>query len=208
MPVQVVGNVAYPDVRGMDQATAEATLAALQVFWTYADPAYSSTVAQDLILTQSPDPDITSEINPDPAVTTVTLTVSLGTEPPLELEDGGLNSRPRKRYYVEIDHQRFEVTSPSHAQALLDRAKEVAQAHAQELAEKAVQRKRKPSKKPVPLPTPQISSPNPELKGVIRDARTQINEVYRQAAMQAELALLFAQRLAEEDEEETLLLLM
>lgn len=76
MPVQVVGPIAYPNVKGLDQASAEATLEASYIQYSYGTAAYSSTVDEGEILTQDPDPDVTSEI--DPAVTTVTLTVSLG----------------------------------------------------------------------------------------------------------------------------------
>jgi len=84
----------------------------------------------------------------------------------------------------------------------------VATRHAKELAEQAVQKSRKVGKKPVALPTPQISSPDPELRNVIREARQKINAVYRQAAIDTELALLMARKLAEEDEEEAILLLL
>jgi hypothetical protein len=114
----------------------------------------------------------------------------------------------RKRYFVEIDDQTFEVRDAQHAIALLERAREVAARHAQELAAKAVQTTRKVGKKPIPLPTPRIASPNPELRQAVQRARKAINQVYRETALDAELALLLARRLADEDEEEALLLLM
>lgn len=116
--------------------------------------------------------------------------------------------RKKRRAYVEIDGQQFEVTGPDHAKALLDRAREMAQSHARELAAKTVPASRKVGKKPVALPTPRITSPDPELREVIREARQAINTVYRQAAIDTELAVLMARKLAEEDEEEALLLLM
>jgi hypothetical protein len=91
---------------------------------------------------------------------------------------------------------------------LLDRAREVARAHAQELAADAVQSSTKTGRKPLALPTPKIASPNPELKPIIQNARKAINAVYREASIDTELALLMARRLADEDEEEALLLLM
>lgn len=78
MPEQVIGPIAYPDVRNLDQGAAEATLSASFLAFTYGDSAYSATVSAGSILTQSPDPDTTSTVNPDPNVTMVTLTVSLG----------------------------------------------------------------------------------------------------------------------------------
>lgn len=116
-------------------------------------------------------------------------------------------STKRKRYFVEIDGQNFEVDSPSHAQALLERARDMAARHAQELAQTTVQVSRRVGKKPIALPTPRITSDAPELKEVVREARQKINEVYRSAAIGAELALLMA-RAIEEEEEEAILLLM
>jgi hypothetical protein len=127
---------------------------------------------------------------------------------PPETPDVTPAGRKTRRYFIEIDGQTFEVRDAQHAQALLDRAREMALAHAQELAAKAVQTSRKMGKKPVALPTPVIRSPDPELAPVIRRARKAINEVYRGAAIDAELALLLARSLADEDEEEALLLLM
>jgi hypothetical protein len=116
--------------------------------------------------------------------------------------------KKKRRYVVEIDGQQFEVESPSHAVSLLDRAREVARSHAEELAAKAVSTSRKVGRKPVPIPSPRISSPDPELREIVREARKAINAVYKTAALDTELALLMARRLAEEDEEEALLLLM
>lgn len=116
----------------------------------------------------------------------------------------------RRRYYVEIDGQPFEVRDAQHAQALLDRARELARTHAQELASEIVSREtiRKTGRKPVALPTPKITSPDPELRQVVQQARMAINEVYRSAAIDTELAVLLARQLSDEDDEDALLLLM
>lgn len=118
--------------------------------------------------------------------------------------------KTRRRYYVEIDGQPFEVADVEHARALLDRAREIAKSHAEQLTRETVSREtfRKLGKKPVAIPTPRISSPNPELRQIISEARTALNEVYRSTALDTELALLLARRLAEDDEEEAILLLM
>lgn len=125
----------------------------------------------------------------------------------LEVIPAGRKTR-RRRYYVEIDGRPFEVSGAEHARALLERAKETAQAHAEQLAREKVPTVIKRGSKPVALPTPKITTNDPELKQVVHEARTQINQVYRNAAIDAELALLLARRLAEEDEEEAILLLM
>lgn len=119
----------------------------------------------------------------------------------------------RKRYYVDIDGETFEVSSPEHARALLERAAEMAQQVAAEVAAEVVPQRRKSatSTKPVALPTPRISSPDPELADAIRQARIAINEIYRKAAINAELALLMAlqrQREQDDDDDEAILLLM
>lgn len=113
-----------------------------------------------------------------------------------------------KRFYVEIDGQHFEVDGPEHARALFDRAHDIAAAHAQEIAAKAVQSTRKTGKRPIALPTPRITSPNPELREVVQAARKQINDLYRSTAIDTELALLMARQLELEDEEEAILLLL
>jgi hypothetical protein len=114
----------------------------------------------------------------------------------------------RKHYFVDIDDQTFEVSSPAHAKALLERARDVAARHAQEIAAQAVQSTRKMGKKPIALPTPKITSPDPELREIVSAARRSINDLYRSAAIDVELAVLLARKLADEDEEDALLLLM
>ena len=129
--------------------------------------------------------------------------------PVVELGPTPAGRSKRKRFFVEIDGQNFEVRDAQHARALLDRAREIAKAHAQELAAEIVSREtNRKSVKPVRLPTPAISSPDPELREVVREARQSFNELYRSTAIDTELALLLAQRLADEDEEDALLLLM
>jgi len=130
------------------------------------------------------------------------------TPPPVVEPPPSAHGSRRRRKFIEIDDKLFEVRDAQHAQALLERAREVAVRHAQELAAETVPATRKMGKKPVRLRTPAISSPDPELAPVIRQARKAINEVYRSAAIDAELALLLARALEEQDEEDALLLLM
>jgi hypothetical protein len=128
--------------------------------------------------------------------------------PPVDDTPTPAGRKTKRRYYVEIDGQPFEVADVHHAQALLERARETAKAHAEQLALAIVPKTRKVGKRPVALKTPSISSPDPELREVIQSARVAINQVYRDASIDTELALLLARRLADEDEEEALLLLM
>lgn len=127
--------------------------------------------------------------------------------PPPVVEGQKPAGRSRKRYLVEIDGQDFPVDSPAHATALLERAREIAVEHAQRLAAVAVPHATKIGRKPIPLPTPSIRSPDAELNGVIREAHQKFNELYRSAAIDAELAHLM-QRAIDDDEDDALLLLM
>lgn len=191
-----VAQVTVPDVVGQTEAAGTATLqgAGFAVSVNYE---YSSIVAAGLIISQAPTGG--SEALPG---TTVIITVSLG-----ERSDGAGKSKRKKRYFVEIDGQTFEVASPEHAKAVFDRARELAKSHAEQLAKAVVPTTKKLGTKPVKLATPSINSPDPELKEVVREARKAINEIYRKAAVDTELYLLMARAMAE-DEEESLLLLM
>jgi hypothetical protein len=172
------------------------------------DPNASAVLAgQALTLAQG-----TITFQGDVTVALTGLSMNLGQgflSPPNTVAEGPTPAgKHRKRYFVEVDGQIFEVGDVQHAQALLDRAREVALRHAQELAAKAVPIRRKVGRKAIPLPTPRISSPDPELKEIVREARQKINAVYKQAAVDTELAYLMARQLEQEDEEEALLLLM
>lgn len=131
------------------------------------------------------------------------------TPPPLAAPTVQVAGKPRKRrLFVEIDGQAFEVRDIQHAQALLDRARELAQSVAQTVAAETIERVQPKGAKPIRLPTPAIRSNDPELAPVIQQARKAINDVYRSAAIDTELAVLLARKLAEEDDEDALLLLM
>jgi len=119
----------------------------------------------------------------------------------------GSSNRRKRRLYVEIDGQAFEVESAQHAQALFDRAKALAQEAASEQAQR-VERKLTISRKVprVTLEVPEIKA-SPELKLDLKDIRKQIAKVYQDAAMALEMRLLL-ERQAQVDEEESIFLLM
>ena len=127
----------------------------------------------------------------------------------VSVSTGAGRSKRRRRYTVVIDGAEFEVENQQHAIELLSRAKELAQVEATKVAEAVVPVKtvRKTGKKAIALQTPKISSPDPELSQIITDARNAINEIYRSAALQAELAYLMA-RQQDQDDEEAIMLLM
>jgi hypothetical protein len=106
-------------------------------------------------------------------------------------------SSRRRRLYVEIDGNQFEVRSTQEAQALLDRAKALARDAAEAVAERVEARAE---------PRSPITA-SPELKVDLTDIRAQLAKVYRDAETALELRLLL-KRQAEIDEEESIFLLM
>lgn len=192
----LLSQITVPNVVGETQAQATADLNVLGLIASILTD-YSDTVPAGLVISQAPAAGsivLTGDV--------VSITLSLGARP------ANTGAGKKRRHYLEIDGQSFEVRDAQHAQALLERAREVARSHAQEIAAKAVQSTRKVGRKPVSLPTPRITSPDPELREVIREARKSFNELYRSTAIDAELALLMARTLEMEDEEEAILLLM
>lgn len=190
-----------PNVAGQAEAAAIAAIEAVANF-TVASPsleAYSSSVPLGSVISYEP-----SGYAADNAV--ITLTVSLGPEPEDEEEStGGLNKR-RRRYLVQVDGQTFQVSSKTEAIQVLERAKALAIEHAEQLAKVSVPT-RKTGGKPAKLPTPKISSPDPELKSVVSEVRKEINATYRRAAMEAEIAYLMAKKAEQDDEDDILLLI-
>lgn len=120
-------------------------------------------------------------------------------------------SRRRRRLYVEIDGQQFDVESVQHAQALLDRAKALAPQAAEEAAERAATVTRIKATKAAKVPRIEVKPPSiaasPDLSIDLTDVRKQIERVYAETAMALEMRLLL-QRQAEQDEEEAIFLLM
>lgn len=116
-------------------------------------------------------------------------------------------ARRRKRYEVEIDGRVFEVDGPEHALALLDQAKELARQQAPLIAERIAE-KRVRTNKPVHTPAPAITTSDVELREIVAQARKAIVDVYRMAAVEAEIRLrMEKQRRDDEDEDDILLLL-
>jgi ribosomal protein L28 len=127
--------------------------------------------------------------------------------PDPEPEQVHAGRKTRRRYYVEIDGQQFDVESANEAQQILERARALAEVAAESAAKK-VQAKAARAKKPRPirLAAPKVTA-SPELRLDLAPIRRDIARIYDDAAALAELRLLL-QRAIEDDEEETLLLLM
>jgi hypothetical protein len=116
-------------------------------------------------------------------------------------------SKHRRRYFVEIDGQQFDVQSVEQAQELLSRTRALADQAAEKAAE-VVETKRKPKPKvaPVKLEAPKIKA-SPELKLDLSSTQDAINRAFKNAEIALEMRLLL-NRAAEQDEEEAIFLLM
>jgi hypothetical protein len=114
----------------------------------------------------------------------------------------------KKRYQVEIDGHIFEVNSYAEAEALLLRARDLARVAAGESVRKATKRVRRKGKA-FEVKPPIVSTPNYELQSLVQEYRSEIEAIYAQLALDAEIRQLLARKLAEEaDEEESILLLL
>lgn len=122
------------------------------------------------------------------------------------------SSRRKRRYFVEIDGQHFEVNSAAEAQELLGRARALAE-RAVEIAERKTERRVRRAVKrgkvpgPIRIDRPSVSA-SPELNLDLSPLKAEIERLYANAAAMIEMRILLEQRLREEDEEDVLLLLM
>lgn len=113
----------------------------------------------------------------------------------------------RRRYYVEIDGQQFDVANAAQAQQLLERARALAEQAAETQAKKVEAKAARAAKpRPIRIQPPRVTA-SPELRLDLGPIRRDIARIYDNAAALAELRVLL-QRALEEDEDETLLLLM
>ena len=121
----------------------------------------------------------------------------------------GRSKRRRRNYYVEIDGQTFLAESESHAQAILDRAADLAERAATEQAQQVVEKRLAKSVvrvvAPVQLAEPEISTNVPI---DLEPYRQRIARAYAEAERLAEMRLMMERQMALEDEEEALLLLL
>lgn len=115
--------------------------------------------------------------------------------------------KSRRRHFVEIDRQLFEVASVSEAVELLNRARAIAERQAEEKAKKAERAlKRKPKVPAVKIQVPEIRVA-PAIQADVAPLIADIERLYRKAAMETELRLLLAKQLEDDEEEELLFLL-
>lgn len=122
--------------------------------------------------------------------------------------DGGSAKRPhRKRFYVEIDGQYFEVDSQAEAEEKLIQALTLAQ---EVVAPQAVEHSFKRIRRGKKAATPQapIMSSSPEVASVVEEYRDRIEAVYRRIAVDAELRALMRAKMLDEDDEEAIMVLL
>lgn len=115
--------------------------------------------------------------------------------------------RKKRRYFVEIDGQQFDVANAAEARQLLDRARALAERAAETKAQKVEAKAARAQKpRPIRIEAPKITA-SPELQLDLAPIRRDIARIYDSAAAEAELRVLLL-RAIEEDEEESILLLM
>jgi hypothetical protein len=121
-------------------------------------------------------------------------------------------SNRKRRYFLEIDGQHFAVANAAEAEQLLQQARALAERQVEKLADTAVKKlKRKTTVPVVEIPAPAVavsSDLRAELAPIIAD----IERLYRQAAVTAEIRLRIAlndrrQRALDDDDEDVLLLI-
>jgi hypothetical protein len=129
-------------------------------------------------------------------------------EPEPEVAQTPAGISRKRRLYVEIDGQQFPVESVAEATELLQRARALAEKQADEravVATKKLKRKRVVPKVRIAAPVITVS---PEIAVDVSPLIVDIERLYRQAAETAELRLLLARQMREEDEDEAELLLL
>jgi hypothetical protein len=190
--------VAVPDVD--DPGTAQAAaVAAIEGATLVAAvlTAYSSTIPVGEVISQNPAAG--TLVAPG---STVTITVSLGVEPVVERSAAAGSNKRRRKYFVQIDGQDFEVRDEKHAREVLQ--------HAVALADRAAEKQlhAKPARaakvKPVKLPVPEIRTNAPIDLAPYQEA---IERAYRNAAVAAELRLLLEAQDRDDEEAAAYLLL-
>lgn len=107
-------------------------------------------------------------------------------------------AKRRRRYFVEIDGQEFDVSGPEEAEQLLQKAKSLAQ---QTIEQQSNSITVKPG-----IKVPQIRTPNGELVSIVKQARKEILDMYRDFKRDFEIRSLMAK--ADEEEEEAIIRLL
>lgn len=190
-----------PDVTGLSEAQAISDITTAGFIPSKSED-YSITVVAGLVISQSPAGGSSAQTG-----STVAFVVSLG-----ERASAGGLSRQRRRYFVEVDGQYFQVNDASEARAILERARALAEREAEQAAASTARKAahvlrkgRRLGKLRVPVPHITVS---PAIAEQTASLIADIDRLYRQAAELQELRLLLERKFQEEDDEEILTLLM
>lgn len=111
----------------------------------------------------------------------------------------------RKRYFVEIDGQRFNVNGIEEARQILQRAKALAVEVAEDQAERVERAVSLGKVAKVSVPAIKAS---PELAEVVYPYRKAIQQAYKDAADTAEIRALMALKMLQEDDDDLMVLLL
>jgi hypothetical protein len=189
--------VEVPDVVGQSQASATTEIEG-EGFVVAVETAYSSTVPVGNVISQVPTAGTLAL-----AGSTVTITVSLGEAP----AQSAAGKSKKRRLYVEIDGQRFDVKSEAEAVELLQRARAIAESQAEKRAETAASNVTRIARRTGSVPQLQIKTPEIEASPDLNVSQliADIRRLYDKAAIEAELRVLLQKQMDDEDEELLLL---
>lgn len=117
----------------------------------------------------------------------------------------------RTIYRVAVDTQTFEFKSLADALRFLEKTKDLAREYAQKVTREATEKQRiAPYRVPVPkLPPPAIEASSRVLRGAVAETKREIATIYRQALVDAEIAMIMElDARSEHNEDISLLFLM
>jgi hypothetical protein len=132
-----------------------------------------------------------------------TLSIAAAPETPAAAQTAAGSGKKRKskrRLFVQIDDQDFEVSSLEDAQQLLEKAKRLAVESAEETVAERTEKRVKRGKS-VKIEVPTITTQAPELKSLVSTYRDDIEAIYRRMAVDAEIRERMRRRMMEDDEE-------
>lgn len=121
--------------------------------------------------------------------------------------EGGIARRPRRRHLVEIDGEYFEVDGPEEAERLLRQALELAPQAAEAAVTRNVRRAKR-GKQELEIAAPVIKTEDQELKSLVNQYRDDIEAIYKRMAVDAEIRERLRIKLAEQDEDDALAVLL
>lgn len=116
----------------------------------------------------------------------------------------------RKRLFLEIDNQTFEVNSLDEAEHILEMARSQAQSHATSVVRREVKRRRRRGRPVtnITVPKPIIVARSPELREMVLSAQRQIDAAYEKVEVEQEIAAMLRIKAQNERDEEDLLFLL